>query len=498
MIRRLVTTGIIAACLLAAPAANAVTPASLSITATPGLTPAFSQSIYDYWLNCPSGSVSLAVNAPKGTTVSVAGRTAKTGSFTSKVTLSNGQEFKWAVTSGTGSKRKTTTHYARCTPADMPIPTVTATGSTKASFYLLNPGLPGNTIGQTSYIMLVDRHGVPVWWRTAPIGPLNPTVLDSTSIATFIPTSLNPLGDFAFGRWLIWNFNGQLISRLNAPNIGMDPHELVKLPNGHFLTVSYEPIAPIDLSSFGGPSAALGYRSLIREIGLDGTVYWSWHANDHVSVGELAAWVQGLIQLNSRDIRVDGYPAFDLDHVSSVEPNGNNILLSFRHLDGIYQISKATGEILWKIGGTRIPESLDVIGDTPDVINPLGAPHDARVLPDGTVSVLDDGLGWDRNPRVVRYRIDTAARTATVVKIFNLPGIHGSNCCGSARVLSNGNWVISWGANREVTETDSNGNPLLTLLLPDNKPTYRAQPITDPKITAAYLRTAMDRSLTVK
>lgn len=495
--RSIVTSVVTALSLIIVSAGQAAT-TTPSITATPGLTPSFSPTISDYWLNCPAGSVSLAISAPKGTTVSVAGRTAKTGSFTSKVTLTPGQEFKWAVTTGTGSKKKVTTHYARCTPTDMPIPTATRTGATKAAFYLINPGLPASSLGKTSYIMLVDGHGVPIWWRTSAIGPLNPTVISSTSIAVFNPTSLNPLGDFAFGRWLIWNFNGQLVSRFNSPTIGMDPHELLKLPNGRFMTVSYEPIAPIDLSGMGGPSQSTGYRALVREIAADGTVAWSWHANDRISTGELAQWVQSEIQANERNIQIGGYPAFDLDHISSVDATSDSVILAFRHLDGIYKINKATGAIVWKIGGTRIPETLDVIGDPDGGDHPLGAPHDARILPDGTISVLDDGLGWGRNPRVVRYRIDATARTATVVSIFNLPGLHGSNCCGSARLLSNGNWVVNWGANRQVTETDSHGTPLLTLTMPAGNPTYRAQPITDPKITAAYLRSAMDKSLTVK
>ncbi len=494
--RRVLAPLIACSALLATPAAAVASAAPLSITATPGLTPAFSTATSDYWLNCPSGTVSLAVVAPKTTKVSIAGKKAATGTFTATVPLTAGKEFKWTVAVKTGFKTKTTTHYARCTPADMPIPTATRTGPTAASFYLLNPGLPASTIGKGSYTMLVDGNGVPVWWRTSTIGPLNPTVIDSTTIASFVPTSLNQLGDFSFGRWLFWNFNGQLIGRFNAPTIGMDPHELVKLPNGHFMTVSYEPISPIDLSGVGGPAQSTGYRALVREISADGTVYWSWHANDWISPSELVPWVQQLIHANTRNTLINGYPAFDLDHVSAISPDDDGFVFSFRHLDAIYQVSKATGEILWKIGGSRTPQSLDVIGDPVGGDHPLGAPHDVRVLPDGTVSVLDDGLGWARNPRVVRYRIDTVAKTATVVSIFNLSGIHGSNCCGSARLLNNGNWVISWGANNSVTETNATGNPLLTLTLPKGMPSYRAQPITDPKITAAYLRSAMDKSLT--
>jgi hypothetical protein len=496
--RRALAPLVACSALLIVPASGGAAAEPLSITATPGLTPAFSTGVSDYWLNCPDGTTTLTVNAPAATTVSVAGKAAKSGAFSALVPITVGKEFKWTVTTKVGKTSTSSSYYARCTPTDMPIPTVARTGPTSTPFYLINPGLPSQVFGKNSYIVLVDGNAVPIWWRTSGIGPLNPTIVGSTSIAIFNPTALNALGDFSFGRWLIWDFNGQLVGRFNSPTIGMDPHELVPLPNGRFLTGSYEPISPINLSSIEGPAQSTGYRGLVREISADGTVAWEWHANNWIATEELAPWVKMLIKVNLRKILVNGYPAFDLDHISSIEPDGDGFIVAFRHLDAVYRVKKATGAITWKLGGTTRAESLTVVGDPIGGDHPLGAPHDARLNADGTLSVLDDGLGWGRNPRVVRYRIDAAKRTATVVSIFTHDGLHGSNCCGSARSLANGNWVIDWGANRDFTETDSTGKTLLNFTLPANRPTYRAVPITDRKITKDYLRAAMDKSLTVK
>ena len=64
------------------------------------------------------------------------------------------------------------------------------------------------------------------------------------------------------------------------------------------------------------------------------------------------------------------------------------MIASFRHLDAVYKISKSTGKIVWKLGGTTTPKSLTV-KDDPRAYT-LGAQHDARLLPDGTLTVFDN------------------------------------------------------------------------------------------------------------
>ena len=40
---------------------------------------------------------------------------------------------------------------------------------------------------------------------------------------------------------------------------------------------------------------------------------------------------------------------------------GKFMYLSFRNLDAIYKVNRKTGEIVWKLGGTETPESLEVL-----------------------------------------------------------------------------------------------------------------------------------------
>ena len=103
--------------------------------------------------------------------------------------------------------------------------------------------------------------------------------------------------------------------------------------------------------------------------------------------------------------------------------------MSLRNTDGVYGIDGRAA--CWKLGGEETPESLRIIGDYDEY--PSGEQHDARVLPDGTISVFDNRTGLDAPPRVTRWRIDEKAMTATLVEAYEDRIAPGSPATGSAR-----------------------------------------------------------------
>lgn len=172
-------------------------------------------------------------------------------------------------------------------------------------------------------------------------------------------------------------------------------------------------------------------------------------------------------------------------HYNSIEDTGDGFIISFRSLDAVYKIDKATGAIVWKLGGSARPESLTLVND------PLGGPiaqHDARLLSDGTVTIHDNGTG-PRQPRSTRYSIDTNARTATLVAGLSDVGIPSSLCCGSARVLPGGNIALGWGGTKEIIEYTPGGARLFRLQTPF---VYRGVPILPGEFTADQFRAGMD------
>jgi hypothetical protein len=98
-----------------------------------------------------------------------------------------------------------------------------------------------------------------------------------------------------------------------------------------------------------------------------------------------------------------------------------------------------TGSIEWKLDGTTTPQSLTITNGPVS----FSGQRDAQLLPDGTISVHDNGTNAGRPPRVVRFSVDPVARTATLIQTITDPTVTAtSECCGSDRLRPGGGWVI--------------------------------------------------------
>jgi hypothetical protein len=157
-------------------------------------------------------------------------------------------------------------------------------------------------------------------------------------------------------------------------------------------------------------------------------------------------------------------------------------------VDAIYRIDKATGNVVWKLGGTKRPESLHAVGD--DRPKLFSGQHDVQLLPDGTVTVYDNHTPGQ--PRAMRFRIDAAHRRATLLQQVTEPQLVWSPAEGSARLLPGGDWVVSWGATNLLSELRATGDPAWRLTL-DKGQSYRITPVAGDVLSASRLRRAMDR-----
>jgi hypothetical protein len=93
----------------------------------------------------------------------------------------------------------------------------------------------------------------------------------------------------------------------------------------------------------------------------------------------------------------------------------------------------------------------------------------------------------------VRFRIDEQAKTATRVESITDPAVHRSECCGSARRLPNGDWLIDWGQAKDhpIGGYKPNGDRTFFLTFV-TRSSYRAQPVPSGVLTAADFRAAMN------
>ena len=279
---------------------------------------------------------------------------------------------------------------------------------------------------------------------------------------------------------------GGFVGRVSTVGVATDFHDLQETGDGNYLLLAYRPRENVDLSAYGGPPDALVLDAEFQELTPEGELVWSWNSKDHIDLEETGRWWPSV--LTNTTALSDGRRAYDIVHANAMEPDGDSLLVSMRHTDGVYRIDRADGHVEWKLGGTETPESLQVSGDS--YPEPLGAQHDARVYSDGTVTVHDNGTGLDRPPRAVRFAVDPQAGTASLVESVADPDVPASGCCGSARKLDGGNWLMQWGGQNPIAEYSSDGTRLSRLQF--NLFSYRAYPVEPGRISATDLRQAMD------
>jgi Arylsulfotransferase (ASST) len=330
------------------------------------------------------------------------------------------------------------------------------------------------------YAAIFDRHGVPIWWYKAKALPINAELLPDGTLA-WAPVNWQPYRLLG-GGYEIHRLNGRLVRVVKAAGGPTEIHELLLLPNGNYLLGTIVRKRHKDASPFGGSADATVRGFQLQELTPKGKLVWRWNSLKHIGLDETPSrwWSQ-----------IVGSEPYDIQHWNSLEPDGKYLLVSFRNLDAVYEINRKTGGIRWKLGGTPTPKSLKVRND-PEGSYPLGGQHDARRLPDGTISIHDNGTDLNRPPRAVRYRIDPRARTARLVESVSDPDAASSFCCGSARKLPSGGWLIGWGSIPLVGGYDSRGRRIFKLELSGEFSPYRAYPVPTHSLSPARLRRAMN------
>jgi Arylsulfotransferase (ASST) len=454
--------------------------AAVDITAKPGLKPSFKTGISDYVSKCSSGKpLKLTIDTTGGDTVGVDGAKAKSGSSTKTVALKGGQATELVVRSG----GKTTRHHVRCLTSPFPYWKFERPGTPRAQWYLFAPSTGDGTGPNTHHVIIMDGRGVPVWWRRADPSPFNSLLLPNGDIG-WTRWYGDPFGMRPTSAWELHRLDGSLVRTLQTPGTPTDTHDMQPLPNGNFLLLTYRLRAPVDLSPYGVTGNGGVFDGEIDEIDPFGAVVWSWNSKYHVDPSETTT------RPPPARGRPDGREGFDVFHLNSVALDGHGgLVISARHTDSVYRIDLASKEITWKLGGTKTPRSLDILNDPKSPS--LAKQHDARVLPDGTITVYDNRSKVSP-PRAVRFRVDAGAGTAKWLEQVTESKVHSSGAEGSARKIAGGNWVISWGGSHILSETTPSGRVVWRLNFVDDVINYRVTPIPSGRLSASALRRAMD------
>ncbi len=454
--------------------------ASLAIAERP-LVPAFSPSVHDYVVRCAAGANALTVTATPDAddaVASVVQPIAAASPATLSVLENQAIVVRVATPSGAASE-----YWVRCLPHDFPALATSGAGGATAGYYLLGNTFIGND-GDAGYAMILDARGTPVWYRrTGATGagwvtsPAKNTVLYSPIFGPYF--GVDPAGAFS-----ILQLDTGASTKVMAVGSSIDHHDLTPLANGDYLLLSYPLTTGVDLSSRGITTTTTIADCNVQEVAPDGSLVWSWLASEHFDP-----------VVESTDLLltpVNDAPVIDPFHCNSVDvtPSGD-VLVSSRHLDAVFVISRATGKVLWKLGGVASNKDgaqlLTLVGDAG---GPFLHQHDARMRADGTLTLFDNHTTAAAPARGMELTLDLAAGTASTLWSFTGPST--SFAMGSYQRTTEGSHLIGWGvlagATLAASEVDDAGTLLFGLSLPSYDRAYRVVKAPTTSFDLAVLR----------
>ena len=185
-----------------------------------------------------------------------------------------------------------------------------------------------------------------------------------------------------------------------------DLHELTITPRNTALVMAYERFER-SLKAWGGPSEAKIVDNIIQEVDIKtGQVVFEWHSFGNVSPDESLIPVP---KNRGSEWEYFHANAIDLDR-------DGNFLISARNTSTIYKVNRATGKIMWRLGGKKSDFKLG-----PGVR--FDWQHSLRVLPNGDLRIYDNSAAPPvrKASRAITIRLDEQAKTGDARERLQAP-----------------------------------------------------------------------------
>lgn len=369
----------------------------------------------------------------------------------------------WVEATGPGGTRTSTVTTFRT--GDLPDPLV------GMRLDPLSGGMPRYALtGFGSFAVAFDSSGSVVWYK------------DFTSTGLPVSNVLRqPNGNFtAFlgtstgwqpvpGYYVEFTPSGDIVRTYAAPSgTYVDDHDLQLTGQGaamraHLFTYS---VRDLDMTEFGGGSDVSVAGHQIVRTDAAGHVEFFWDAWAHLTPDE---W------LGDADAKQRASTDYDHPNALTFDQTGNYVV-SWRNLNQVMAIDSRTGDILWRLGGMK--SDFQFVGDA---AGGFSKQHSVKVLANGNLLVYDNGTDHDpQETRVAEYRLDAAAKTATLVwEYHHDPAIY-TPFVGWVERLANGDTWIAYANVGRVVEVDPGGHVVWESQLHyygANAPAYRIVPV---------------------
>jgi hypothetical protein len=299
--------------------------------------------------------------------------------------------------------------------------------------------------------MIMDNHGEVVWFKpltkTKGITDVRVQQYKGRPVLTWWRGRVSMEGIGEAGWFVIYNDSYQAVAEIRpGNNLTGDIHEFLITPRDTALILIYHRVKQ-DLSRIGGPKQGKVWDGIVQEVDIPtGRVLFEWHSFPRVGVEESYAQVPDA----KKGAKADAYDYFHANAID-IDTDGN-FLVSARNTHAIYKIDRRTKRILWRLGGKRSDFKMG-----PGT--KFGWQHDVRRQQDGTITLFDNSAAppLAKFSRVLKLRVDTTNKRATLVRSFAHPKRLLVPFEANAQFLPNGNVFVGWGAIPYVTEFDANG-----------------------------------------
>ena len=274
------------------------------------------------------------------------------------------------------------------------------------------------------------------------------------------------IGDLNVSYVLDENLNQLAVARTVPPLTRQDSHDFRLLDNGNYMLMAYQDTER-DLSHLtftdrrGDQLGSQVYveDSVIQIVTPGGVATFNWNSWDHMAM---------------EDCTQHRFPPDEGDyaHLNTIQMVDGRIIATMRGCSRVLAIDVATGDVAWRLGPSNLsdaewaerdigPPPLDIVGD-PE--KQFCGHHGSQLLPNGNLILFDNGVQCTRNPwtgenllrvsdvysRAVEYALDFDNGEAVFVRDHSLRGTKSEvgYAGGNVEVLSNGQWLVTWGRER--------------------------------------------------
>jgi Arylsulfotransferase (ASST) len=297
--------------------------------------------------------------------------------------------------------------------------------------------------------LIVDEHGEPVWFL--PLGSktamgLQVQTYEGRQVLTWYEgTVLGPYG----GDFVIYDPTYHQVARVQAGRGRHgDLHEFLLTPQKTALITIYR------------QNDAAIVEGIVQEVQIDtGRVVFEWRSLEHVGLDE------------SSMTQVTAAGNVDYFHLNSVAVDTDgDLLVSARHTSAVYKIDRKSGDVIWRLGGTKSDFKVDPAAS-------FAYQHDVRRHPDGTITMFDNNaaaLGSTNGSRGMRIALDMKKMRATLVQEWKAPDGRTGWAMGNVQQLADGGVFVGWGTDGSFTEFDKGGRVRFDARFGDGSVGYRA------------------------